>query len=96
MRFSPKQKQALKLLKNGGLRRLNIFEGSVRSGKTYISMIIWGLWVARSPKESSYLMAGKTMGTLKRNVLEPMTEIFGSRFTYNTTKKEARRAKYAA
>lgn len=90
MRFSPKQKQALKLLKNGGLKRLNIFEGSVRSGKTFISMIIWGLWVARSPKESSYLMAGKTMGTLKRNVLEPMTEIFGSRFTYNTTKKEAR------
>ena len=90
MRFSPKQKQALKLLKNGGLTRLNIFEGSVRSGKTYISMIIWGLWVARSPKESSYLMAGKTMGTLKRNVLEPMTEIFGSRFTHNTTKKEAR------
>lgn len=90
MRFSPKQKQALKLLKNGGLKRLNIFEGSVRSGKTYISMIVWGLWVARSPKESSYLMAGKTMNTLKRNVLEPMTEIFGSRFTYNTTKKEAR------
>ena len=30
------------------------------------------------------------MNTLKRNVLEPMTEIFGNRFTYNTTKKEAR------
>lgn len=90
MRFSPKQKQALKLLKNGELKRINIFEGSVRSGKTYISMVIWGLWVARSPKESCYLMAGKTMNTLKRNVLEPMTEIFGRRFTYNTTKKEAR------
>ncbi len=90
MRFSPKQKEALKLLKNGGLKRLNIFEGSVRSGKTFISMVIWGLWVARSPKDSSYLMSGKTMNTLKRNVLEPMTEIFGSRFTYNTSKKEAR------
>ncbi|MDE7194113.1 MAG: PBSX family phage terminase large subunit [Oscillospiraceae bacterium] len=90
MKFSPKQKEALKLFKNGGLKRINIFEGSVRSGKTFISMVIWGLWVARSPKESSYLMAGKTMNTLKRNVLEPMTEIFGSRFTYNTTKKEAR------
>ena len=90
MRFSPKQKEVLRIFKRGGLKRLNIFEGSVRSGKTFISMVIWGLWVARSPKESAYLMAGKTMNTLKRNVLEPMTEIFGSRFIYNTTKKEAR------
>lgn len=90
MKFSPKQKEVLRIFKRGGLKRLNIFEGSVRSGKTFISMVIWGLWVARSPKESAYLMAGKTMNTLKRNVLEPMTEIFGSRFIYNTTKKEAR------
>lgn len=90
MKFSPKQKEVLRIFKRGGLKRLNIFEGSVRSGKTFISMVIWGLWVARSPKESAYLMAGKTMNTLKRNVLEPMTEIFGSRFIYNTAKKEAR------
>lgn len=90
MKFSPKQKEVLRIFKRGGLKRLNIFEGSVRSGKTFISMVIWGLWVARSPKESAYLMAGKTMNTLKRNVLEPMTEIFGSRFIYNMTKKEAR------
>ena len=88
--FSEKQKRALSLLKNGGLKRLNIFEGSVRSGKTYISMIMWGLWVAGSPKEQSYLMAGKTLTTLKRNVLEPMSEIFGGSFSYSITKKEAR------
>ena len=88
--FSPKQKYALSLLKNGGLKRLNIFEGSVRSGKTYISMIMWGFWVANSPKEKAYLMAGKTLTTLKRNVLEPMSELFGGCFSYSLTKKEAR------
>lgn len=88
--FSEKQKKALALLKNGSLKRLNIFEGSVRSGKTYISMIMWGLWVAQSPMEQSYLMAGKTLTTLKRNVLEPMAELFGKSFSYSITKKEAR------
>jgi len=88
--FSPKQRMALSLLKNGGLKRLNIFEGSVRSGKTYISMIMWSFWVAQCPKEQAYLMAGKTLTTLKRNVLEPMSELFGSCFRYSITKKEAR------
>ena len=88
--LSQKQKQALGLLKSGGLKRLNIFEGSVRSGKTYISMIMWGFWVAQCPREQSYLMAGKTLTTLKRNVLEPMAELFGSSFRYSVTKKEAR------
>ena len=64
------------MLKNGKMKRINIFEGSVRSGKTYISMIVWGFWVAGSPKNKAYLMAGKTLQTLKRNVLEPMTELF--------------------
>lgn len=89
MTFSPKQKQALGLLKNGELQRINIFEGSVRSGKTFISMIIWGFWVAGSPKDSAYLMAGKTLSTLKRNVLDPMCELFGSSFSYNLYRKEA-------
>ena len=88
--FSPKQQAALNLLKSGGLKRLNIFEGSVRSGKTYISMIIWGFWIAQCPKDQAFLMAGKTLTTLKRNVLEPMSELFGSSFSYSITKKEAR------
>lgn len=90
MTFSPKQQQALLALRNGRLRRLNIFEGSVRSGKTYISMIMWGFWVAGSPRGSAYLMTGKTLTTLKRNVLEPMCDIFGSSFSYSLSRKEGR------
>lgn len=88
MILSPKQQQALALLKKGRLRRINIFEGSVRSGKTYISLIMWGFWVAGSPKEKAYLMAGKTLTTLKRNVLEPMKTLFGESFSYSIPKKE--------
>lgn len=76
------------LLKNGSLRRLNIFEGSVRSGKTHISMIMWAFWVAGSPKGKAYLMSGKTLTTLKRNVLEPLKNILGDCFSYSVSKKE--------
>lgn len=88
--FSPKQKQALSLVKSGELRRINVLEGSVRSGKTWISMIMWGFWLAGAPADGAYLMAGKTLTTLRRNVLEPMCGVFGSSFTYSLSKKEAR------
>ena len=51
--FSPKQKSALGLVKSGGLRRINLLEGSVRSGKTWISMIMWGFWVASAPENGA-------------------------------------------
>ncbi len=76
------------LLKNGSLKRLNIFEGSVRSGKTYISMIMWAFWVGSSPKDRAYLMSGKTLTTLKRNVLEPLKSLLGDSFSYSVSKKE--------
>ena len=88
--FSPRQAEALSLVKSGGLRRINILEGSVRSGKTWISAVMWGFWTAASPKDGTYLMAGKTLTTLRRNVLEPMCGLFGKCFTYSLSKKEAR------
>lgn len=88
-KLSDKQREALALLKDNGLKRINIFEGSVRSGKTYISMIMWGFWVSMRPQNQRFLMAGKTLTTLKRNVLEPMQELFGTAFSYSITKKEA-------
>lgn len=87
--FSPKQKSALGLVKSGGLRRINLLEGSVRSGKTWISMIMWGFWVASAPENGAYLMAGKTLTTMRRNVLEPMCGLFGSCFTYSLSKRRA-------
>ena len=87
--LSPKQEKVLSLLRNGGLKRLNIFEGSVRSGKTYVSLILWGFWVAVRG-EGHYLMAGKTLCSVRRNLLEPLTEIFGEEnVRYSVSGKEA-------
>lgn len=87
--LSQKQKDVLSLLKENKLSRINILEGSVRSGKTYISLILWGFWVATKPKDSTFLMAGRTLSTLKRNAFGILEDIFGENFHYSLSKKEA-------
>ena len=39
--LSDKQQECLELLKDNKLRRINILEGSVRSGKTYVSLVLY-------------------------------------------------------
>jgi PBSX family phage terminase large subunit len=56
--------------------RLNIFEGSVRSGKTVASLLAF-LRFVRSGPEGNLLLAGKTERTLKRNIVDPLTEMLG-------------------
>jgi len=88
--LSPKQQQLLAMLKRGQLRRINILHGSVRSGKTYASLVLWGCWLSAMPRSEAYLMVGKTLTSLKRNILEPMAALFGrANFDYSLSKKEA-------
>ncbi len=87
--FTEKQSQIIRLLKRGELRRINILQGSVSAGKTWISLIIWALWVATRPREYLYMMCGKSLQTLKRNCLLPLQELIGSRnFSYSLETKE--------
>lgn len=58
--------------------RLNILDGSVRSGKTVASLVAWIMFVAEAPP-GELLMAGKTERTLKRNVLDPLEQVVGSK-----------------
>lgn len=44
--YNPKQKDFLKRIQNNTLSRINILEGSVSSGKTWISLVAWAFWVA--------------------------------------------------
>ncbi len=79
--LSPKQVQALIASKS----RTNIWEGSVRSGKTHASFW-WWLRFARdqSPAQGDLLMVGKTERTLERNIINPMISMFGSgRISYS-------------
>lgn len=56
--------------------RLNIWEGSVRSSKTISSLIAWLKFVREAPP-GNLLMIGKTERTLKRNIIDPLTEMLG-------------------
>lgn len=60
------------------------------SGKTWVSLVLWGFWVATMPADKLYLMCGKSLTTLKRNCLIPLEELFGrSNFQFSTSAKEA-------
>ena len=68
-----KQREAAR----GCVARINIFEGSVRSGKTVSSLLAWLRFVREGPP-GNLLMAGKTQRTLKRNVIDPLVEWLGT------------------
>ncbi len=90
MIFTEKQKELLRIFKRGGLRRINLLHGSVRSGKTWISLVLWALWVASMPRGRSYLMVAKTLTSLRRNCLDLLEELVGREyFTYSLSRKEA-------
>ena len=87
--FTAKQNELIRLFKQDKLKRLNILEGSVRSGKTWISLILWAVWVATRPKDYPYIMCAKSLQTLKRNCLSPLQELVGkNNFTFSTSSKE--------
>lgn len=90
IKYTEKQKGLLRMFKEGKLRRLNILEGSIRSGKTWISLVLWAFWIAVSPKDKSYLMVAKTLTSLKRNCLDLLESLAGRKnFTYSLSQKQA-------
>ncbi len=89
-KLNPKQSKFLDDIINGDIKRINIIEGSVRSGKTYVSLIAWIILVCLAPVESKFLMVGKTLTSLKRNCLTILEELCPkSEFKYSIPKKEA-------
>ena len=80
----------MELWRTKKLQRINLLEGSVSSGKTWISLVLWGFWLATMPQNQLYLMCGKSLTTLKRNCLVPLEAMFGqSNFSFSTSAKEA-------
>lgn len=71
------------------LKRLNFLSGSVRSGKTYVSLQKFALSVKSAPKGTEFIICGKTLTTLKRNCLNLLVELVGeANFTYRMSEKE--------
>ena len=71
------------------LRRINLLYGSVRSGKTWISLLKWAIWVGQQDKSQEFLMVGKTLTTLKRNCLGLLEQLIGDNVTYSISQKRA-------
>ncbi|MBE7031987.1 MAG: PBSX family phage terminase large subunit [Ruminococcaceae bacterium] len=86
--LTDKQNELMEAAK-GGLRRINILHGSVRSGKTWISLVLWCVWIRNMPPDKAYIMTAKTLTTLKRNCLDLLEVLAGRKnFWYSLSKKE--------
>lgn len=57
--------------------RWNIKEGATRSGKTYLDYFLIARRVLSARGEGLIVLIGNTRGTLERNILAPMREIWG-------------------
>ena len=70
--------------------RINLLTGSVRSGKTYVSLLKWAVFVASMPKDNEYLMVGKTITSLDRNCLGLLQKLVGDNFKYSKNQKSGK------
>ncbi len=87
--LTDRQNELMNIAK-GGLKRINILHGSVRSGKTWISLVLWCVWIRNMPVDKAYIMTAKTLTTLKRNCLDLLETLAGKKnFKYSLSKKEA-------
>ena len=61
--------------------KINIWEGAVRSGKTYVSLVRWLDEIVNGPK-GEYCMISRTYDTFRRNILTLLTQIIGTDAKY--------------
>lgn len=70
-----------------------VADGSIRSGKTIACIIGFLIWSQEMFSGESFILAGKTMGALKKNVIRPMLQIleaWGWPYTYVRSGTDAR------
>lgn len=68
-------------------KRINLLTGSVRSGKTYVSLLKFAIFVGSMPEDCEFLMCGKTITSLRRNCLGLLEDLIGSNFSYSLSSK---------
>ena len=72
-------------------KRVNLLTGSVRSGKTYVSLLKWAIFVGTMPENAEFLMTGKTLTALKRNCLGLLQDLVGKdNFKFSISQKSAK------
>lgn len=86
-KYSPKQLDFINKVVKNELGFVNILEGSVRSGKTFIVNLGWVLFILNSPGDV-FLMSGESTDSLYRNIIKDMLFILGEdRATYQDSAK---------
>ena len=89
--FSHKQLLAMKWwnMRSYGDRDAIICDGAVRSGKTLSMSLGFIFWASKCFKGSSFAMCGKTITSLRRNVITPMLPLL-TEYGYTITEKVSR------
>ena len=94
--FSDQQKRLIHWWRPAALSSENnyvIADGSIRSGKTIACIIGFLTWTQEMFDGESFILAGKTMGALKKNVIRPMLQIleaWGWSYAYIRSGTDAR------
>jgi len=72
---SPKQ---LDYLRNSR-KKFNLCDGSIRAGKTLVTLLRWVLFIARAPRGGELVMIGRTRDAIWRNLIMPLQDpaLFG-------------------
>lgn len=87
--FSLKQKKLLFFWEHGSPfadRNVVIADGAIRSGKTIAMICSFIRWSLKHFDGENFILAGKTIGALKKNVIEPMKQILAAwnlKYEYN-------------
>lgn len=94
--FSEQQRRLMHWWRPGLISAENdyvIADGAIRSGKTIACIIGFLTWSQEMFEGQSFILAGKTMGALKKNVVRPMLQIleaWGWPYTYIRSGTDAR------
>lgn len=67
--------------------RINIAEGAVRSGKSYIILQRFMKELYRDGPEGEYIVTGKSQDTCERNIITPLQNLTGHGLAYNQGKR---------
>lgn len=79
--FSNRQKQLLNWWRKGSPeceRDMIVADGAIRSGKTIACICSFLMWSFEAFQGENFILAGKTIGSLKKNVIGPMQQILSA------------------
>ena len=74
----PMSDKQIQYLRNSNAR-VNATEGSIRSGKTIVTLLRWAMFIIKAPRTGELVMIGRTRDSVWRNCIAPLqsAELFG-------------------